>query len=141
MSTEPNSIIPQAATLPYYVDEQGRLHVLLTRRNDHARWGIPKGVVDPGHSLEDAARLESLEEAGVEGTLSDEPIGTFSYPKWGGVCRVAVFALRVDVEHPTYDEKLYRERQWFEWESAVELPMREPVREMLRRLPQHLVCS
>ena len=43
-------------------------------------WSIPKGLPDEGESLEDAARRETLEEAGVEaGPLV--PLGMVEYTK------------------------------------------------------------
>ncbi len=43
-------------------------------------WSIPKGLPDEGETLEQAARRETREEAGVEaGPL--EPLGTIEYTK------------------------------------------------------------
>ncbi len=43
-------------------------------------WGIPKGLPDEGETLEDAARRETLEEAGVSaGKL--ESLGSILYKK------------------------------------------------------------
>jgi len=50
--------------------------------NRKSPWGIPKGVLDAGESLETAARRETLEETGVvAGTLS--PLGFVDYKKSG----------------------------------------------------------
>jgi predicted NUDIX family NTP pyrophosphohydrolase len=43
-------------------------------------WSIPKGLPDPGESLEEAARRETIEEAGVTaGELT--PLGSVQYTK------------------------------------------------------------
>jgi 8-oxo-dGTP pyrophosphatase MutT (NUDIX family) len=39
--------------------------VLLQRRKDNGLWGLPGGSLEPGESLEEAARREVLEETGV----------------------------------------------------------------------------
>ena len=40
--------------------------VLLQRREDNGLWGIPGGSLEPGESLEEAARREVREEVGLE---------------------------------------------------------------------------
>ncbi len=64
-----------------YRRRDGRLEVLLVRPSGPAaRWGwsIPKGLPEPGESLEAAARRETREETGVEpGPL--EPLGEVAY--------------------------------------------------------------
>lgn len=69
-----------------YRRTEGRLEVLLVHPsgnyNRQKPWSIPKGVPDEGESLEDAARRETLEEAGVEvGQLV--PLGSIRYTKSG----------------------------------------------------------
>ena len=46
------------------VDAQGRL--LLQRRSDDDTWGIVGGAVEPGESVEEAARREVHEETGLK---------------------------------------------------------------------------
>jgi len=72
-----------AGTLTFRQGDEG-LEVLLVHPagnyNRHAPWSIPKGLPNPGESLEDAARRETLEETGVQvGALW--PLGSISYPK------------------------------------------------------------
>jgi 8-oxo-dGTP pyrophosphatase MutT (NUDIX family) len=45
------------------IDEAGR--VLLQRRADNGRWGMPGGIIDPGEDPADAAVREIAEETGV----------------------------------------------------------------------------
>lgn len=48
--------------------------------NRRAPWSIPKGEPNPGESLEDAARRETLEETGIAvGDL--RPLGSITYQK------------------------------------------------------------
>jgi 8-oxo-dGTP pyrophosphatase MutT (NUDIX family) len=69
-------LVPIAAVL--VLDPAGR--VLLQRRPE-GRWGVPGGAVEPGESLEDAARRELREETGLEaGTL--ELADVFSGPEF-----------------------------------------------------------
>ena len=74
-----------------------------------------------------AAALEAFEEAGVTGTISKLPIGTYNYDKRlsdGDVitCTVEVFPMRVDVELADWPEREQRTRQWFSPTAAAEAP-------------------
>ena len=54
--------------------------VLLVRRGDNGHWDVPGGRVEPGESVEAAARRELLEETGLQaGTL--RLLGVFSGPE------------------------------------------------------------
>ena len=131
----PDDCIPQAAAIPLRADpETGRLQVLLIRRQGRADWGIPKGHVDPGHTPAEAAAIEAHEEAGVEGHLSPDPVGSFTYDKDGDTCLVQVFTMRVTVEHPRWEEQSIRQRHWFDADEAARTVGREAVARLIRRL-------
>lgn len=136
--TAGNDYIAQAAAIPYRVDPDGRVDVLLIRRKSGRKWGIPKGLVDPGLTHAEAAQMEAMEEAGIEGKLSDQPVGNFTYEKFGGVCLVQVYAMKVTKLRDRYLEQNYRRREWFEISRAAELVSREPVRRMIRELADEL---
>lgn len=127
--------IAQAAAVPVRTDPAtGRLQVLLIRRHESEEWGIPKGHVDPGFTPAEAAAVEAREEAGVEGVLSDKPIGSFTYEKVGGSFLVQVYALRVRRTLQHWDEEAERERQWFDASDAARRVGREAVGRMIARL-------
>jgi 8-oxo-dGTP pyrophosphatase MutT (NUDIX family) len=75
-------------------DAQGRL--LLGERTDNHTWSIPGGAMEPGEDLEETARREALEEAGLTlGAL--QLFGVFSgselfytYPNGDQVYNVSV---------------------------------------------------
>ncbi len=46
------------------LDQQERL--LLLRRTDNESWGIPGGAMEPGESLVDTVKRETLEETGLQ---------------------------------------------------------------------------
>jgi phosphohistidine phosphatase len=130
--------IPQAAAIPFRVADDGRVEVLLIRRRGKAKWGIPKGLVDPGHTPEQTALIESDEEAGVEGQLVGLPLGDYTYQKFGGTCQVTVFALRVTVERTRWLEERSRERQWFALTDAARTVGRDDQAALIEALGRRL---
>ena len=60
---------PQAAVVAYRRVGDA-VEVCLIRRLTTTVWGIPKGLVDPGDTLEETALNEAWEEAGLKGRLS-----------------------------------------------------------------------
>ena len=54
------------------------LEIAIIRTTSEGRWQLPKGIVDPGETAEQAALREVREEAGIECELI-EPIDTIEY--------------------------------------------------------------
>jgi 8-oxo-dGTP pyrophosphatase MutT (NUDIX family) len=113
----------QVAALPWRRSEGG-LQVMLISSRETRRWVIPKGGRMAGKTDAEAAAQEALEEAGIEGLIAHDPIGTFRYAKilksgaarW---CVVSVYPLEVTVEHDEWQERAERERAWVSRDEAV----------------------
>ena len=98
--------------------------MLLVTSRETRRWVTPQGGRMTGLSDAQAAAAEALEEAGVEGVMSPEPLGSYRYLKalkrraarW---CRVSVYALAVTTEHEHWLEEAERERQWVARDEAA----------------------
>ena len=108
--------IEQSGVIPYRL-EQGKIEILLVSSRKKKRWVIPKGIVEPDLTPQDSAAKEALEEGGILGEVLPESVGTYTYEKWGGVCRVVVFLLKVTSLEANWLEN-YRERQWFSLPEA-----------------------
>lgn len=104
----------QAAALPV---RDGRICLVTSRRK--ARWVIPKGRIDRGHTPIQAAETEAWEEAGLVGILKPNALGTYHYEKLGRSHLVSVFAMDVTIEHPTWPEYRERQREWLTVEAAL----------------------
>lgn len=59
----------------------GRRVLVVNQRGNS--WSLPKGHVDPGEDLVDAARRETWEESGVADLVYVKPLGSYSRPRIG----------------------------------------------------------
>lgn len=79
-----------SAALPYLIQPDGLKVVLITSRK-RGRWIIPKGEIEPDLTAWDSAAKEAWEEAGIEGLIATEPLGTYAHQKWGVPVRCRCF--------------------------------------------------
>jgi len=100
------------AAVPVRTGPAGGLEFLLVRTSDGERWTFPKGGVEGGETLAEAAAREAVEEAGVAGRLGDEPIGEYRY----GENTVTAFLL--EVEHAERPQEPGRDPTWCGLEAA-----------------------
>ena len=110
-------VITQIAALPWRRDAAGDLQVLLVTSRTNRRWMLPKGWPMSGKSEAEAARVEALEEAGVQGIVDRDPIGSYGYVKDRGQhtargARARVYALEVTDQLDQWDEMHQRDRRW-----------------------------
>lgn len=110
-----NGYIRQAAAIPVLT---GKICLVTSRSGK--RWVVPKGVIDPGKTAEEAALQEAWEEAGLVGLLKPRPVGSYVYEKWGNTCLVTVFMMHVTRVHTQWPEQQSRQREWLEFADAVE---------------------
>lgn len=113
----------QVAALPWRRGRDG-LEIMLVTSRETRRWVVPKGGRMPGKTDAEAAAIEAVEEAGVQGEVGDQPLGTFRYlkvlkrraPRW---CVVAVYPLEVIIQHGAWKEQAERDRVWMSVEQAA----------------------
>ncbi|MBS0639209.1 MAG: NUDIX hydrolase [Acetobacteraceae bacterium] len=128
----------QFAALPCRRSEFGLRVMLITSRGT-GRWVLPKGWPKLGYSGADLAALEAFEEAGLEGIIGAEAIGSYGYRKHlanRGVveCGVDVFLLAVTRELDDWPERKQRRRQWFTAAEAAALVDEAELAALLRGL-------
>jgi len=117
----------QYGALPYRFRADGSVEILLVTTRRTRRWIIPKGWKIRGKKPAKSAAQEALEEAGVRGTVSQKPIGSFVYDKWldddsiAAPCEVQVFALLVKRQAETWRECQEREARWVGPDSVLQL--------------------
>ena len=126
----------QFGALPWrYAD--GKLEVLLITSRDTGRWIIPKGWPMDGATPAEAAATEALEEAGVEGKLSNQVVGFYGYLKQLDDADdlpivVAVFPIRVKRLLTDWPERAGRKRRWYSAKKAANLVAEPELRQIIR---------
>lgn len=129
----------QSAVIPFR-ETGARLEILLITSIRRRRWIVPKGIVEPDLTPAASACKEADEEAGVRGRVIGEALGRYEYAKWGGLCEVEVFAMKVTEEFDTWEEAALRTRCWLPLPEAVARVEEPDLRELLQRLPEHLAA-
>jgi len=107
----------QYAALPFRPGRDG-VEVMLITSRETKRWVIPKGWPMKGKTPREAAVQEAHEEAGIDGPVSEQPVGSYRYDKRlkngrGRPVEVSVYPLRVEVLQDEWPEKEQRRREWF----------------------------
>ena len=130
---------PQVAALPVRLDGSGCLRVLLVTSRDTGRWVVPKGWPMDRLDPWEAAAVEALEEAGAEGHIATDPLGTFDYGKRleGGKtlpCEVTLYPMRVTKLRRSWKEDGERRRRWFRPRAAAKRVDEPGLSGILRRL-------
>jgi len=126
----------QVAALPWRIGASGREVLMITSRETR-RWVIPKGGRMVGKTDPQAAAVEAMEEAGVQGEIAQTPIGAFRYAKRlrGGdskICVVAVYPMKVLIQLGAWPEAAERERRWMSLEAAAGSVMEPDLADLIR---------
>ena len=113
--------------------------VLLITSRGTGRWIIPKGWPMAGRTLAQAAMQEAWEESGVQGEVSETPIGRYHYDKeqdrsFAIPIDVRVFPVRVSALADDFPEASQRTRKWFTPAEAAELVDESGLKQLLRSL-------
>lgn len=129
MASAKKGPIHQASAVPYRICRGEVEFCLITSRK--GRWGFPKGIIDPGETPLDTALKEAEEEAGLEGEIEPEPLGTYKYRKWGRPLIVACYLMKVTEAADEWDEDDLRERVWVPADQARAAISRRRIRSLV----------
>ena len=115
----------QSAVIPWRLHNgEVEIMVILSSRKKH--WVVPKGIKEPGMTPQESAAEEAREEAGVEGIVGDEVLGSYVYEKWGAATTCHVYPLEVthEIGYEEWEES-HRQRTWVTPQQAAE-QLRQP---------------
>jgi uncharacterized protein len=129
-------LIRQYGALPYRLDGEAGLQILLVTSRDTGRWVVPKGNPMPFREGHETAAEEAYEEAGAKGAIAAEPIGSFRYRKRRRLlhavnAEVRVFPLRVEQLLDQWPESHQRRRSWFNREDAAAAVAERGLRQLI----------
>lgn len=117
---------------------KGKIEILLITSRETRRWVIPKGWPMPPLKDYNAARQEALEEAGVEGHMQRDKIGTYGYSKrkarLARSLEVHVYLLEVTRERKSWLEKHQRQKRWCDVETAAHRVHEPELKTLIRSL-------
>ncbi|WP_254605051.1 DUF47 family protein [Sphingomonas bacterium] len=109
--------------MPYRVEADGSVCVLLITSRETRRWVIPKGNPIAGLAPHEAAAQEAWEEAGLRGIPCAAPLGTFRYTKRrrrGAIdATVTLFPFSVVEQQDDWPERHQRQTRWFTLAEAA----------------------
>jgi 8-oxo-dGTP pyrophosphatase MutT (NUDIX family) len=116
----------QAAAIPIKLNK-----ICLVTSSNGKRWVIPKGLIDPGHTAAETALNEAWEEAGLVGTLTKEPVGSYLYTKLDNTYHVVVYLLQVTSAAQNWPERDMRRRIWVNLDKALDQIEDQGLRELI----------
>ena len=124
----------QSSVIPYRRN-RGALEILIVSSSKQKHWVVPKGIQEPGTTPQESAAIEAREEAGIEGEVGAQPLGSYRYQKWGAECRVEVYPMRVSRVIPEQEwEERHRGRRWVSIDKAGKLLRQSELKPLLQRL-------
>ena len=133
-------VLRQAGAIPFRHGTQGLEGLLITSR-DTGRWVIPRGGIEKDLTAVQTAEREAYEEAGVKGTVSATPLGTFTYNKRlrNGAfnpATVEVYAMCVEKELKKWPEQAERRLKWMSVPEAARSVEEQGMAALLLRFQQ-----
>lgn len=106
----------------------GICYLIVTARRDPRQWILPKGKVEPGESLAEAAVRELEEEGGVTGEILGR-VGSLSFVDCGQRLKVHYFLVHATEEVGSAER---RKRRWCAFEEADRMLTFDDSRELLQ---------
>ncbi|MCG7874662.1 MAG: histidine phosphatase family protein [Candidatus Thiodiazotropha lotti] len=138
MRDRPAYYYNQSSVIPYRIKD-GKPEFLLVRSSKQKHWVVPKGISEPWLTLQASAAKEAFEEAGVEGDVGSESLGSYKYEKWGAECSVQVYPMLVKNLIPEDEwEERHRGREWLSPDEAIERIKQAELKPMIKKLAKML---
>ena len=132
--------IPQACAIPFRQCGE-RIEFCIITSLKKKRWIFPKGIVDPGETVQETALKEALEEAGLRGRIIGTPLGTYQDAKWGATLKVTVLLMEVANCEQHWHEADLRERRWVEASLLSEMISKKELTQFAENAVRRIAAS
>lgn len=109
----------QASAIPYRRIDDDLEFCLITSTS--GRWVFPKGGIDNGETLAEAALKEAFEEAGLHGRVVVDSLGSYMGSKYGRPYKIQAVLMEVTDCDEIWEESHFRTRRWVSAEEARDL--------------------
>lgn len=126
-------IYNEAGVLPYKIEKNGNLKFMFITTRKGKKWSVPKGLIEKHLDAKTTAAKEAMEEAGIEGEIADEKLGDFHFGKWGGICKVSVYPMRITHTREVWEEMYERNRKWFNLKEALKRIKNQELEEIIKK--------
>lgn len=144
LSAAGRPIVRQVGAIPYTIVDNQVVFLIITSRGT-GRWIFPKGELAEGQEPWATAAMEALEEAGVEGEIERQPIGSYRTTKSVALRRTVIevdmYPLRVTRQHDRWEEMNHRHRHWVILPEAKRLLSEPRLAELAKKLSQRVLAQ
>ena len=124
----------RSGTVPYLLDSDGTIRVMLVTPKGGGTWMLPKGNIEKGMTPYDSAAKGAFEEAGVTGDCDPVILGEY---KWQSQL-VSIYPLQIKRILDDWKETGLRSRFLFRLEMAMKAVKNDDIRTVLRKLKNYL---
>ncbi len=118
MKKKPEFYYYQSGVIPYRLKDK-EMQIMLISTRSGKNWTIPKGIVEERLEDSESAIKEAFEEAGLIGNLDETISWQFRFRKWGGICDVKLYPMKVEKELKEFPERKEREKKWLNYKDAA----------------------
>ncbi len=125
-------VVLQIGALPYRINKDDTVEVLLVKNRTANHWTVPKGTQSEhdATSIKKLAEDEAFHDAGIRGTANPKIIGNYSYMRGDRVFHVEMHQVLVTEELDEWPED-FRVRKWYTTADAAHIVNHDTLKKIL----------